>query len=193
MRATLLPILLLLALAALLAGCGSDDPGTAGDERADSAETSGDSPGAPAQHLDGTVKVEGESIVLTPEGRAPMTLDLGEDVAIAQVRALEASGAVARVTFEPATGERNGLAIDVRETPRQQAGTDAFSGTVVEVDAKQITIKGDSGTRTFAMGIADAHEVEHLQEHADSGSPVKVFLDDAGSDAGAAVVAYEDA
>lgn len=193
MRVTLLPILLPLALAALLAGCGGSGDSTDGsDQRAATTGASADADKVPAQHLDGSVRIDGETLVLTPENRAPIRLQLGEEVAIAQVRALEASGAIARVTFEPATGDDHGVAIDVRATPQHQ-GAQTYTGVVTKVDAEQITIKGDGGVKTFAMGIDDAHEVEHLQEHADTGSPVKVFLGEAGSDAGPVVVAYEDA
>ena len=195
MRATrLLLLLLLLTTTALLAGCGdSDDDSSDDSRRTDTAtETTDDAPSRITEHMDGTIKVQGDTLVLRPTGRAPVTFVLGDDVELAQVKALETSGSAARVTYEPALDEDDPIAISVQAI-QEHGDQQSYTGTIVKVDDETIVIKGADGEKTYAMGIADEHEIEHLGEHRDQASPVTVFLSAAGSDAGETVVAYEDA
>lgn len=190
MRATLLSFLLVLGLALLAAGCGDSNSGSGSDDTG-SGDTAGESTGDDAatvtEHIDGTAKVEGEQLVLSPKGRAPITFDLGEDVELAELRALETTGGTVRVTYEPARGDANAVALRVQPVEAHE-GQKTDQGKIVSVDAKQLVLDGAAGETTYPMGIADEHEIDHLAEHAANGEPVKVFLSDEG-----AVVAYEDA
>jgi hypothetical protein len=117
-------------------------------------------------------------------------MTVGDDVGLAEVRALQTAGTPARVTFEPAKGDDAAVVVSVVGIEPHQ-GQQQFTGVVVEVDDRKITIKGDEGTKTFAMGIADEHEIEHLGEHRKEQEPITVFL--ASEAAEPTVVAYEDA
>jgi hypothetical protein len=193
MRPNLIPVLFLALAAALFAGCGdSDDSGSSSKDASTSGATQSDDDSAAQekQHLDGTIKVEGTQLVLTPEGRAPITLELGDDVERAEVQALASSGAPARVEFTPATGEGNGTVVSVHaQTPHE--GAQKFEGTVTKVDESSITLKGDAGEKTFPLSPSVAEEVDHLNEHASEGEPIRVFLEKDGGTL--TVIAFEDA
>lgn len=185
MRA-LLPSVSLLAAAFALSGCGDS---TTSDS---TSEASGDHAKVTHLHIDGALRTTDDGFVLTPEGdEEPITFAYGEGVEEAKVRALEATHATARVTFEPTEDEP--VASDVRAAPDHE-GLDTYEGTVESIEDGTLVIDGDDGRRTFELGMEDERDIEHLGEHADNGSPVRVYLAAGQTDSSTrTVVAYEDA
>lgn len=182
MRASF-PCLTLLAAAIALTGCDND--------ASKSASTTVDFEVERAHlHVDGTVASKGDGFVLTPmSGDEPITFGYGPEVAVAEIRALEASKAVARVTFEPT--EDAPVALGVDEAPKLE-GLDTYDGTVVSINDDSLVIDGPDGKRTFTVVPSDGFDIEHLREHEDEGSPVRLYFDD-DADVGPLAVAYEDA
>lgn len=177
-------LLVLLAVAVLAAGCGDDSTSEGGD----AASTD---PGA-LDHVDGIVVTgPGDGFVLTPiDGGEDITFELGPAVQLGEVRAIEASGAPARVSYRP--GEDPAVAASVLPAPTLGDDLETYEGTVVSVDADELVVDGEDGERTFDVSAADegAFDVTHLQDHADEGEPIKVYFDPKSPDVG---IAYEDA
>lgn len=173
-----------LASAALVfTGCGSDDSSST--DAAASGSTTGK-----LTHVDGTIAVSGDGFELTPKnGDAAKTFTLGPEVQIGAVKALEASGVNARVTYRDGDAL---VAASVTAAPTIDESLDSFVGTIVSVDSKQITLTGDDGERTFDISgaDADAFDVAHLKDHASENSPVRVYFDPQTPKVG---VTYEDA
>lgn len=173
--------LLLLLVAFVVAACGSDEP----------SSDSGSDVGS-LEHADGTIALQDDRIVLTPtDGQGETrTFEIGPEVEVARLRAIEASGAPARVSFRPE--EEPPVAAAVSEAPAAGEGGETYEGTVVSVDEQKLVVKGSDGERTFDVSGADAgvFDVPHLQEHADSGEPIRVYTDPEAPDVG---IAYEDA
>lgn len=182
-----LPALLLLA-AITLSACGG---GTSASNDGDA--NGGDHAGEPAHlHVDGALRTADDGFVLTPPGdEEPISFAYGDGVEQGKVRALEATGATVRVTFEPT--EDKPVASDVREAPNHD-GLDTYEGAVESIESGELVIDGDDGRRTFRLGMEDERDIEHLGEHAGNGEPVRVYLAAAASGSDErTVVAYEDA
>lgn len=179
-----LPVIALLPVL-LLAGCGSGDDGGAGEDV--------DRPSAGSlSHVDGIIVLEEDELVLTPsdgEGR-DVRFTLGPEVEVGAVRAIEASGAPARVSYRP--GKEPLVAAAVSQAPGADAGQGSYEGQVVSVDDRKLVIDGPDGKRTFDVSGAEAgaFDVPHLQEHAAQQEPVRVYFDPARPEVG---LAYEDA
>jgi hypothetical protein len=176
---------LLIATILLGTGCGSeDDAATSGD--------SGVSPGA-LSHVDGTVAIGegGTSFVLTPvDGSAAITFTLGPEVALGEVRAIEASGSPARVSFRPADADP--IAAAVVPVPTLGEGLSTYEGLVVSVDENALVIDGADGERTFDISGAEdnAFDIPHLEDHNAKDEPIRVYYEPDAPDVG---IAYEDA
>ena len=178
-HALVLPVLRVAAAALLLAGCGGDDTS------ADDASAS-----AGIDHVDGIVAVDGDGFVLTPiDGTDERSFTLGPEVTIAQVRAIEASGAPARVTFR---GSEDDIASSVVPAPAIGDDLESYEGNVASVDSTTLVVDGADGTREFDISSADegAFDVSHLQDHKSEKAPIAVYFDPADPGIG---IAYEDA
>lgn len=174
-------LLLVLVVALAVAGCGDEERPAASGSDAGSLS-----------HVDGVVVLEDGQLRLTPAdgGGEDLAFELGSEVERGQLRALEASGAPARVTYRP--GEEPLLAVAVGSAPAVDDGVEAYEGQVVSVDAKQLVVDGPDGERTFDVSEAEAgaFDVPHLRDHADSREPIRVYVDPQAPDVG---IAYEDA
>lgn len=185
------PLITLLVLACsilLLAGCGGSDEGDSGGGAKD-ADGGGGSATAKLVHVDGTVKLDGDTLTVTPkDGTDPHSFSLGPEVERGALMALASSGAPARVTYR----EGEDVAAAVAAAPKAGEGVDSYEGLIVSVDAKQLVIDGDAGERTFDISTADAgaFDTEHLADHQSAGEPIRVYFRADAPDAG---VAYEDA
>lgn len=177
--------LLVAALAAVaLVGCGasSEDGATTGRSTAGTGRLI---------HVDGTLQPAEDGFVLTPSsGDAAITFRLGPAVQAATVRALEVSGAPARVSYR--LTDQEPVAAAVVAAPKIDAGLAHYDGTIVDVDATSLTVDGADGSRTFTIAPQDAagFDVEHLREHRSQQAPVRIYFDPKTPDA---AVAYEDA
>jgi hypothetical protein len=175
---------LLLVAILVVAGCGSDD--------AAKTDGSASAPGA-LTHIDGAVAVgdDGATFVLTPvDGSAAMTFTLGPEVALGEVRAIEAAGSPARVSYRPA--EADPIAASVVPAPTLGDDLSTYEGSVVSVDENTIVIDGADGERTFDISGAEdnAFDIAHLEDHNSKGEPVRVYYAPDAPDVG---IAYEDA
>jgi hypothetical protein len=174
--------LILLTSMLVLAGCGSDDA-------ADSGTATGIEAGK-LTHVDGTIVVSADGFRLTPKnGDAAMEFTLGPEVQLGALKALESSGAAARVTFR--SGDRL-VAAAVVPAPAIGEDLESYVGTVSSIDDTQITLDGDDGERSFDISGAGeaAFDVAHLKDHSSEGSPVRVYFDPKAPKLG---VTYEDA
>jgi hypothetical protein len=180
MRLRALPLFVVVAL--VFIGCG----GATG--------TDGDAPTNPAalDHADGIVVVEGDGFVLSaPDGRGDdLTFELGPGVDMGEVRAIEASGATARVVFRP--GQQPLVAAAIRPAPQLGDELETFEGRVVSANERELVVAGAGGQRTFDVSQAaeGSFDVPHLLDHADNREPIRVYFDPAKPDV---AVAYEDA
>jgi hypothetical protein len=175
-------LVLLVVVALVFAGCGSSG--------STDASTDSGSDAGKLTHVDGTIVVSGDGFTLTPKnGDAAKEFTLGPEVQLGALKALESSGAPARVTYR--SGDTL-VAASVVPAPAIGEELDSYEGTVVSIDESQITLKGDDGEKTFDISGAsdDAFDVAHLKDHASEGSPVRVYVDPAAPKVG---VAYEDA
>lgn len=177
------PVLALLVLALVAAGCGGDS----------SSATTGET-GAGGQqltHVEGTLRVVGNDTieVTAPGSGQPVQVGIGPEVELAAVQAIAASGEPARVLF---ADEADPVAVRVESATTVEPGTDSYVGTVVRVSAEEITIDGDDGERTFAIEGEDRSAFDsHLEEHQEGGDKVEVFI--AEEDGRDRAKSYQDA
>jgi hypothetical protein len=181
-----LPTLLVLGFATIaLAGCGSSS--------SSSSPSSAATDKGAVTHVDGTIVAHGDGFTLSPtHGGEKLEFTPGSSVEGVQVKALEASGAPARVSYRMADKPPY-TAVSVTPTPSIGEGMQSFAGTITQVSSSSITLTNSHGkARTFDISGADpdAFDVSHLKEHKSEGSPVKVYFDPKQPDAG---LAYEDA
>jgi hypothetical protein len=185
MLTTALRSLLLLAVAAVVvAGCGSDSDGSS----SDSTKTA--DAGA-LTHVDGTITSADDGFTLQPkDGGAALAFALGPEVEVGALRALEASGSVARVSYRE--GDDPLVAAAVKAAPKIGEGMQSYVGTITDVDETSIVLDGEDGERTFDISGAEdgVFDVPHLQEHETEQSPIRVYYDPKAPEVG---VAYEDA
>ena len=179
--ARLLAVMLVATLA--LAGCGGSD------EPSGSSEPDSNAAGA-LTHVDGTVVVTDDGFTLTPSSGDPIEFALGPEVQAAQVRAIEASGEAARVSFR--LTEDAPIAAAVKPAPKLGEGVESYEGTVTSVDDATLVVEGADGERSFDISAADpgAFDARHLRDHSEAGEPIKVYFDPSTPDLG---IAYEDA
>lgn len=178
---------LVVAVAAtLLAGCGSgDDPTGSGP-----AGASGSS-GASLTHVDGTLALSGETLTVTPSsGGAAIVMTLGPDVERGALQSVVAAGGTARVLY---VDDDAPIAAKVEAAPDVDPAAKTYTGAVTKVTVGTLTIDGPDGERTFEVGAADreAFDLEHLEDHRDSGERVKVYY--RAADGTDTALAYEDA
>ena len=155
----------------------------------ETASGSGSGSAGSITHVDGTIRVDGSGFELTPKGGGdPVTFTLGPEVQLGEVRAIEATGAPARVSYRPGST----VAAAGVPAPKISEELRRYVGEVTAVDARSITIDGDDGERTFDISGADdgGFDVQHLRDHQAERSPVAVYYDPEAPDVG---VAYEDA
>lgn len=174
----------LLISAVALAGCGGSD-----EESGSDTTEGGGSATAALVHEDGTIKLDGDTLTITPKnGNEPYSFTLGPAVNRAEVLAMSASGAPARVTYR----EGEDVAAAVTPAPKVGEGVEAYEGLIVSVDDSTIVVKGDDGERSFDISGADAgaFDQEHLEDHKDESEPIRVYFQ---ADAPELGVAYEDA
>lgn len=182
---TRLPVLLaLLVLGALASGCGGDDPESGGSGRAGSGSGT-------LEHVDGVLSATGDdSFSVDPREGEPLSFTYGPEVQRAAVRAIESTGGRARVTWRDTDDGR--LAVSVEPAPVVEGDVATYEGMVTEVSSTSISIDGPDGERTFAIpaSLSGAFDVDHLQEHADEDSPVRIYFEQSAPDD---AIAYEDA
>lgn len=175
-----------LAGSIVLAGCGGGEESPASDDDGGGARAGG------LVHADGAIHVTDAGIELTPVNDADVIVfAIGPEVERGTLRALEASGAKARINYR--LSEEAPVAVSVVAAPTIADDAESYVGTVKRVTAEEIVLAGDDGERRFVIAPADAiaFDVAHLQEHADAGKPVKVYYRSVGDvDNG---LAYEDA
>lgn len=180
-------IVALLAASLALAGCGgSDDASSPADDdpKRDAASAT-----APLVHVDGTIKLDGDTLTVTPkDGSEPHSFSLGPAVKKAEVLAVSASGAPARVTYR----DGEDVAAAVTPAPAVGDGVQSYEGTVVLVSSAKLVIDGADGERSFDISRADAGAFDqaHLADHKAQGEPIRVYF---RADAPLLGVAYEDA
>lgn len=170
-----------------LLGCGgSNDNGSTTDSNGDASAPKA---AAAIVHVDGTITLEGETLTITPkDGSEPHSFALGPEVQQAEVLAIAASKAPARVTYR----EGEDVAAAVTPAPTKGAGIEAYEGLIVSVDSSSIVIDGSDGERTFDTSAADpgAFDTHHLEAHKTEAEPVRVYFRVSAPDAG---ISYEDA
>ncbi len=176
-------LIALLAASIAVAGCGGSDD-------TDSSSTDGgDSSAAAIVHVDGTIKLDGDTLTITPkDGSEPHSFSLGPAVKKPEVLALASSGEPARVSYR----DGEDVAAAVTAAPKLGEGVEAYEGKVVSVDDSTLVIDGADGERTFDISAADAgsFDVAHLEDHKSAGEAIRVYFQAAAPDAG---IAYEDA
>lgn len=180
MRAFLLSLLLVVATLAL-AACGDDDTSSNG--------SGGDVAAIEHLHVDGAVRGREDGFVITTPDGETYDFEYGPAVKPAEVRALEAAGAQARVTFRPT--EDTPVATDIGEKPDKE-GLETYEGLVVRVTATELVVDGADGERTFSIAGTDhaAFDPDHLEEHREREEPIVVYFDPEDPGTG---IAYEDA
>jgi hypothetical protein len=172
-----------------LAGCGSSS-GSGSNSSSGSA-----SGGGSVTHVDGTIaaSANGDGFTLTPKHGAPaIDFKVGGSVEGVQLKALEASGAPARVSYRD-TGDDPLTAVSVEAAPKIGEGLQSFVGTLTDVETGKLVLKGDDGSsRTFTISAEDAEsfELPHLRDHMKQHSAIRVYFDPKQPDA---ALAYEDA
>lgn len=174
----------LLAAAASLTGCGGSDD----ESRSTVSDTAGSAP-PPLAHVDGTIEVEGDTLTVTPTGDSERrSFSLGPAVEKAEVLAVSASGAPARVTYR----EGDDVATAVTPAPVAGGGVESVEGLVVSISADTLVIDADGDERSFDISGADAaaFDKEHLEDHKAAAEPIRVYFK---ADAPELGVAYEDA
>ncbi|MCW2922532.1 MAG: hypothetical protein JWL76_2406 [Thermoleophilia bacterium] len=185
MRTVSRTLVALLAAALALAGCGGSNDDSSG------SSSTGDSGSSTASlvHVDGTIKLDGDTLTITPtDGSEPHSFSLGPAVVKAEVLAVSASGAPARVTYR----DGEDIAAAVTPAPTHGDGVQSYEGEVVSVTSSQLVIDGKDGERTFDISGADtgAFDTAHLTDHKSQGEPIRVYFKADAPDQG---VAYEDA
>ncbi|MCW2924340.1 MAG: hypothetical protein JWM98_1744 [Thermoleophilia bacterium] len=185
LRRLALPPTLIAAACLALAGCG----GGSGDSKDSSTGDAGS-----LQHVDGTLAAAGDGFTVTPKGKDPITFTAGPAVQPAALRALEASGAKAHVTYREQAGA-DPVAASVAAAPEIDASLASYEGQVKAVSSTSITLDGADGARTFRIEADDreAFDVAHIKEHKAEGSAIRVYYRPASGDYPAAAAAYEDA
>lgn len=184
LKLLLLPVLLL-ALVALVGGCGGSNSGSGSDDV--DATTAG---AGALTHVDGSIVLGDDGFTLTPEaGGEEITFSYGPEVERAAIRAIAAAGTPARVSYRPT--EQDPIAASVEPAPVLDEVLQTYEGTVTSIEMDEIVIDGDDGERRFTIAAEDreAFDVAHLRDHAGEGDPVRVYFDPAAPDAG---IAYED-
>ena len=175
----------LLASSVALAGCGGSDD----DSGSTTADGGGTSTTASLVHVDGTIALDGDTLTITPkDGSEPHSFSLGPAVTKAEVLALSASGAPARVTYR----EDEDVAAAVTPAPKVGEGVESYEGTVVLVNADKLVVDGPDGERAFDISGADAGAFDqaHLADHKAQAEPIRVYFQ---ADAPLQGIAYEDA
>lgn len=177
----------LLAASLALVGCGGSDDAssTAGDNAKEDAASATE----PLVHVDGTIKLDGDTLTVTPaDGSEPRSFSLGPAVQKAEVLAASASGTPARVTYR----DGEDVAAAVTPAPAVGEGVQSYAGSVVLVTSTKLVIDGADGERSFDISGADAGAFDqaHLADHKAQGEPIRVYF---RADAPLLGVAYEDA
>lgn len=175
-------MLMTLAAAAILAGCGGS--GT----RSTSA-TDGDSgAGGKIEHVDGTLALADDRVAVTPHGGDAVTLNRDPALPENSVRAASASGERMRVFY------RGDTAIRMEPAPVVDTAARTLVGIVTATSATSITITDEAGTETtLKIRPADqaAFDQAHLREHQKTQKPITVYYEQKG--ATKLGLAYEDA
>jgi hypothetical protein len=187
-RGALATAAVVVVVALLVAGCGGSNTSPSA---ADGGGAAGADAGVSLTHVDGTVAVEGDALLVTPKSGAVETYAIGPAVQRGSLQALAAAGTKARVYY---TRGADPIAARVDPAPKPEAGAQAFDGQVAKVSKTSIPIQGSDGARrTFTIRDQDASafDVEHLEGHRDEGEPVRVYYRREGGNDYA--VSYEDA
>lgn len=188
--------LTLLASSLLLVACGGGPESGTGDRTGQqpAPRDAGQHPGE-VEHVDGIIRTTDDGFVLEPRaaGREALEFRAGPEVERSQLRALEAAGTDARVSYRADDGER--VAVAVAQAPRIDEGLHAYEGEVVSVADSRVVVEGADGRRTFRVDprAGDAFDLEHLREHADSEHPVIIHYRPEEDVDGGVAMAYEDA
>ena len=179
-------LLVTVATTLLLVACGSGD----GDATTSTAER----PTSNANlltHVDGTLAMDGDTLVVTPVADgAAIRMTLGPEVERGALQSVVTAGGRARVLY--ADGDAP-VAARVEAVPEVSAEAKSYEGLVTKVTVGTLSIDGADGTRTFVVAAPDrrAFDLEHLEEHRDSGERIKVYYRaEGGADT---AISYEDA
>lgn len=179
--ATIVALAMLCTASLLIAGCGS---------ASDTGAKSDTSSVASLDHVDGTIKVTGATLTLTPKSGTATEYTLGPAVDQGSVKALELSGERTRVLFRPGKD----IAVRVEAAPKSGAGAKTYTGLVTKVSDTSLTVDGDDGPLTFAIEPQDAEAMDtpHLKEHKQLKEGITVYYRPTNAE-GQHAVAYEDA
>jgi len=173
---------LLICIIMAIAGCGS---AKSNPKPASAAAPAG---GAGAiSHDEGTLVMSGTSVELVEDKGVKQMFTIGTTLQAGELAALVASGEKVRL-FHHGT-----VAVRVEKAPTPQDTALSLSGTITQVSATGLGLKGAGGVTNFVIRPGDkaAFDVDHLKEHQRTSEPTRIYYEIKSGTKFA--LAYEDA